>query len=229
MIAIVNSQAPKKAIEKLSEFADVVEFNTHGITYEAISGHVDVFMCQISDKTIVAAPNNYINYLSEKNIEIKKGDFKTGDAYPKTAHYNAVVTHNLLIHNLDICDPVIINECKNKHHINVKQAYTRCNLLPLGNDVFITSDKGIEKTLLSNNLKAHYVNPHGILLPGFMNGFIGGCMGIIEKRVFIVGELKSYADGYLLKELFNDYDFEIIELYEGPLFDVGSIFFINEH
>lgn len=148
-----------------------------------------------------------------------------GKKYPHTAHYNAVVTDTFLIHNPKYTEPTILSECSSLELIEVKQAYTRCNVLALPNDRFITSDKGIEKALQRKGLEVLYTDPKGILLPGFKNGFFGGACGIYNQQVFFIGKLDHFPEGENVRDFLEGY--EIIELYDGPLFDGGSILFLD--
>ena len=94
----------------------------------------------------------------------------------------------------------------------------------LPGEKFITSDVGIFKQLKKNNLDVLFVEPKGIILKGFKNGFFGGCCGVENNRVFIAGSLSYFPEGGKINKFLDG--FEIIELYDGPLLDVGSIFFV---
>jgi len=91
---------------------------------------------------------------------------------------------------------------------------------------FIISDKGIQKTFFENKINHLYVSPEKIVLPGFPNGFIGGCCGVLENKIFLSGSLKYFPDGEKFKQFVQNYKYEVIELYDGFLFDCGSILFL---
>ena len=120
-----------------------------------------------------------------------------------------------------------MQECKDLIKINVKQGFTRCSILPFKNNSFITSDEGICKTLNEYKFDYLYVNPSDIVLHGHKNGFFGGCCGVYENKIFIIGSLKYFLEGEKVKDFINKNGGEIIELYDGPLFDGGSILFID--
>lgn len=226
MIIIADKRIPEPAKTKLKEFGNVHYLSSEGITYPAISGHPDIFFCKLKEQLIIA-PNttvDILNLLTKESINITFGRSIVGSRYPVTASYNAVVTDKYFIHNTSISDSIILEKTKELEVINVKQAYTRCSLLPLKNDRFITSDKGIEKELQKRKLDVLYVNPDGILLPGQINGFIGGSCGNVENKIFFLGNLDYYSEGDKIRNFTNDY--EVIELYEGSLFDGGSLIFI---
>ncbi|HJN06062.1 MAG TPA: hypothetical protein QF480_05560, partial [Bacteroidales bacterium] len=165
--------------------------------------------------------------LNENKIRLLKGQSDVGYSYPETAKYNAVITKTHLIHNLEVTDNTIKESCIDKGKIHVNQGYTRCNLLPINNDNFITSDEGIYHTLVTNKLNVLYVDPQEILLPGFKNGFIGGACGVYQNRIFIIGSLINLSNGEQMASFVKEAGYQVIELCEGPLFDCGSLIFID--
>ncbi len=227
MQIITNNIFPPSAISKLKNYGEVVLLETSGIVYDAISKHPDIFFCPLGEELIAAPnlPDIYKNILSKKKISFHEGNKTLGNKYPSTAFYNAVTTENFLIGNTKIMDKAILQKAENRKVIHVNQAYTRCNLLPLSDEKFITSDKGIEKELKKNSLEILFVKPEGIVLKGFKNGFFGGCCGIFGNMVFIAGSLNHFPEGEKVRKFLKD--LKIIELYDGPLLDVGSILFNN--
>ncbi len=229
MIVIANKNIPEHAFEQLEKYGKVLSFKTNGITYPAISGHPDVFLC-LSEKHLVIAPNTPADFkraLTDNQVSYYEGQSEVGNNYPETARYNAVITEHFLIHNLQITDNKIKEVCADKTAIHVNQAYTRCNLFPLKNDSFITSDQGIYKTLITNRLNVLYVKPQGIILPEFKHGFFGGTCGVYKNKIFILGSLSKFPDGRKVKEFLTNADYHIVELYYGPLFDGGSLVFAD--
>lgn len=226
MVVIADNRIPDQAKKVLEKYGNVCYLLSSGITYDAISGHPDIFCCQIGTQLVVApnAPGNLIDNLTHSSVSRTPGETKLGNNYPLSASYNAVVTDNFFIHHFDYTDPEIKVIASGRERIHVNQAYTRCNLIPLKNDRFITSDKGIENILLKKELDVLYVKPDGIILSGFENGFIGGACGIHEKKIFFIGNLNHYPEGKKIRGFLSGY--EIIELYDGSLFDGGSLIFI---
>jgi hypothetical protein len=245
MLIVVDHKISDKAKAKLTAYGQLLELKTEGITYPAISGHPDIFFSQSPGKLIVAPnlPQRYFDQLKANKIDFITGELPVGPEYPASARYNAVATENYLIHNLRHTDPVITRTAKDLIPIHVDQGYCRCNLLPLKDDHFITSDKGTYKIQNSKfkiqNLKNNpnstfniqnstflYVSPEDILLEGFPHGFFGGCCGVWEDKVFINGSLNFYKDGEKVRDFLNELNYRIIELDNGPLVDIGSLFFI---
>jgi hypothetical protein len=228
---IADKRIPEQAKDKLKGFGDVLFLESEGTTYEAISGHPDIFFCAGNNKLIVAPnlPEKFKEKLKNRSVDFVSGKKPVGAKYPETAFYNAVVTENYLIHNLKYTDAAILEANGNLKKINVNQAYTRCNLLPLPGDKFITSDRGIEKRLNNEGLECLYVSPGDILLPGFEHGFFGGTCGVFENELLLIGGLKNFKDGEKIRQFLAKTKMEIIELYEGPLVDGGSILDIAHH
>ncbi len=228
MLIIIDKKTPQNAKLKLAEYGELVEFQTQGITYEAISGHPDIFFSQIENQLVVAPnlPEQYIQKLKDKNISFLLGEEAVGVKYPASSKYNIVADRDYLIHNFRNTDSAIIQLAEDMDLIQVDQSYTRCNLIPLGNKHYITSDKGVERTLKRFDLEVFYVDPEGIQLSGYKNGFIGGCAGILNQQIFFNGKLSYLKDSDAIKAFLKSQKFEIIELYDGPLFDGGSLIFL---
>jgi hypothetical protein len=229
MLIIIDEKMSAEAKKMLASHGDLLELKTEGITYPSISGHPDIFFCQSDDKLIVAPnlPGHYFNKLAEHKVDFIRGEFPVGLEYPATARYNAVATKTHLIHNFRHTDFMITRTLDELHPVHVDQGYCRCNLLPLKDDHFITTDQGIYKVLVQQGLDVIYVTSEGIALEGFPNGFFGGCCGVWKGKVFINGNLKRYEEGEKVRHYLEKMGYDIIELIEGQLEDVGSIFFLD--
>ena len=228
MLILLDKKMPEVAKEKLAAYGEIVEFATDGITYEAISGHPDIFLCPTPAGLIVAPnlPDYYFSILDQKNIPYLKGSLPVGRTYPESARYNSLVTKQYIIQNPAICDPEIRNSNKEPERIVTKQGYIQCNLVALPNNTFITSDRGIEKSLKLLKLEVLYVDPTSIKLDGFEYGFFGGACGLLGNTFFICGSLKYFKEHVVIEEFIGSAEIKIIELYSGPLLDVGTIMFL---
>jgi hypothetical protein len=229
MLFIIDKNIPAQAKTNLNHYGEVLEFSTENITYLQISNHPDIFFCKV-DNILYYAPNTpdeFIQLLISKGISLSKGNQTVGQKYPYSALYNAVITENYIIHNQKITDAQLIKAASKRKTINVNQGYCRCSILPLKNNHFITSDEGINKKLTSEGLDVLCVNPDGIILPGEEYGFLGGTSGISDTRIFIVGNLNYFPEGKKVRSYLENLNYEIIELYNGPLYDGGSILIIK--
>ena len=227
MLIIVDKKIPPEARQNLSEFGQVVGFETENICYEAISGHPDVFFFQSSKELIIAPnlPEIYKTILRKNHIKFIEGKNPVGMQYPATVYYNALYTRYGIIHNNKITDPAIRSLSSQIIHCN--QAYVRCNTIEAG-EYILTSDRGVEKVLLNMKINVFHIDPQRIDLPGHRHGFFGGCCGIWRDKFFVCGSLKSLREGEELENMLIGEGFEIIELYDGRLFDIGGIFFFEQ-
>lgn len=228
MLAIVDKRIPGEAKINLSKYYDIVELETKGVTFDYLSGHPDIFFCKVNNHLIYASntPKNFIDELKQHNITLHRGNLPVTDEYPGCAHYNAVVTKGIIIHNSNVTDKAIHESNKDAEIIHVNQGLTRCSLLAITQDHFITSDNGIYKILSSLKKNVLSVSDKDIILTGLPNGLFGGTCGLINGKLFLLGSLKHYSDSEKLKNFLTKLEIEIVELYDGPLFDGGSILFV---
>ena len=228
MLIIVDKKIPREAKEKLSAAGNILELETEGIVYPAISGHPDIFFCKTPQVLVISPslPDKYLHKIQEQKLQFILGNQASSIQHPESARYNAAINDRYLVHRLEYTDPVILQNCHPLKKIPVKQAYTRCNLLLLRDDHYITSDRGIHKNLQRSGLEGIFVSPEGILLPGFPNGFIGGAMGLLNDTIFIIGSLAYFPEGGAVRKFLEDLQYKIVELYDGPFFDGGGILFL---
>lgn len=227
MLAIVDKRIPEQAKKRLAEEFEVVEFFSTGITYEAISGHPDIFFCKLDQMLFVAPniPNLFVDILEKNKIDFVFGNKEVGLNYPDTATYNAVCWNNLLIHNLKFSDEKMLGNFEPSARVHVNQGYTRCNLLPINNSI-ITSDIAISKIMEQLGYESLYISPEGIDLPGFKHGFFGGCCGIFKNKVYVLGNLTLQENWLQALKYMEKMQMEVVQLYENALFDGGSILFV---
>ncbi len=229
MLIIIDSRMPQEAKASLKEVGEVFELQSKDVVYKSIQGHPDVFLLQM-DELVIMAPNAPVELkeaFQKHRIPFLRGKNKLGLEFPKTVFYNAVSTNKYLIHKEGLTDSCVLHENDKKQFVSVNQAYTRCNLLNLNNECFITSDKGIEKSLSDKGIDIHYFSDEDVLLEGQEHGFIGGAMGVFNHTVYILGHLSFYKEGERLRDLITSKNMKISELYKGPLIDGGGVFFLE--
>ena len=229
---IASSTMPPAAKETLLKLGSVTWLEPSDLAYPSISSHPDIFFFCHNERhcdSVIYAENVHINLPS--NIKVIKGEKSVGHKYPETVPYNAVGINNMLIHNMLYTDSSILEKYgkmwTKSVQLHVNQGYTRCNLLALDENNFITSDFGIKKVLEKNGRTVFYVDPHQIALPGHDHGFFPGCCGLVNDSVVVCGSLKYLKECKELKKFIRRNKMKIIELYDGELVDVGSIFFIQ--
>jgi len=229
LLILADKRLPNDCLQQLKATGSVYAFETHGIAYDAISGHPDIFVFDSPSAKVLApnCPRELGALLSQRQIEWLHGKKPVGEKYPQTAPYNAFADESILVYSPEITDERIIELCCKQEKIAVNQAYIRCNLVKAGNNRYITSDKGIEKALNAKGLDVFYQKPHTILLPGFPYGFIGGCAGFFRNELYFTGSLDSHSDFYDLKLWLTNYSIVYHCLYPGRLIDGGGLFFFT--
>ena len=237
---IADGRMPEEAKKNLKKLGDVLFLNPTDITYKSISAHPDIFFFQTKDGLVYApnAPKRIIKELKKRKIKLIEGKKEVGKKYPETVPYNAVGIGDTLIHNLKHTDSTILSLYEN--HIHVNQGYTRCNLVALNENSFITSmedykledaktqrckDAESEFRVQSSEFRVLYIDPKQIKLEGHDNGFFPGCCGVWKNNLIVCGSTKYLKEKAELDKFLKDNDFNLIELYDGELVDVGSIFF----
>ncbi len=70
-----------------------------------------------------------------------------------------------------------------------------------------------------------YIDPKQIKLEGHDHGFFPGCCGVWKNNLIVCGSTKYLKEKEELDKFLKDNDFNLIELYDGELVDVGSVFF----
>ncbi|NQV04849.1 MAG: hypothetical protein HQ532_05040, partial [Candidatus Omnitrophica bacterium] len=105
----------------------------------------------------------------------------------------------------------------------VSQGYAKCSIVPVNKKSIVTSDKGIRDAWERSGGKALLIRPGHVKLPGYKSGFIGGATGVTERSIFFVGRLDFHPDAQAMRDFINKAGKNIIELHDGPLYDVGGV------
>lgn len=227
ILIIASSRMPSPAKPKLAGYGQVLWLDPVSFVYPSIAAHPDVFFFQYADNQLVFAPNTpkeWVAKLHRAGLKLMRGMSPLGFAHPETVRYNACGTENLLVHNLRFTDKRILELYEGKTQINVNQAYTRCNLLALNENAFITSDEGIFRTLTDRHFDVLFIDPHQIHLEGHDYGFFPGCCGLLEDKLLVCGNTESLKEKAELDDFLRKYRYQLVTLYDGELTDLGGMF-----
>lgn len=228
VFAIIDKRAPQAAKQRLAKEFVVVEFITENITYEAIAGHPDVFITQSNNCFVISpdTPKPVVDALNSKKTKYVFGESRIGTGLNNSSQYNCIINENYIFHRKGFTDKTILDTHPNHQCIHLPQSYTRCSAIDLGQFI-LTSDKGIETALIKQNILVEYVSPQGILLPPYKNGFIGGCYGVFNNKLYIIGHIDCFHDKERLLSIIDKSGLEPVYLYDGDFYDGGGIFFIE--
>ena len=198
--------------------------------YEAINGHPDIQLNILKNKSSAQIiiqkdiSEDFKKNLKSNNIKYIVSKKSLSNTYPDDIILNSLISENYFIHNLKFTDENLLESQNLKTKINVSQGYTKCSILPVRDNVLITSDKGIFEALKDYDFHILLLPPGDISLPSLNYGFIGGVGGMIsiDKMAFF-GDLDSYNWGDEIKKFLFKYDVSPIALRKGKLIDRGSL------
>lgn len=230
MICFIDYRTSENEINSLRKLNyDIIKIPKDNNLYESINGHTDIQLNILNKHTKAIIINKNINLsfkelLKAKNINFIESDSTLSSKYPNNISLNAYITDNYLIHNLKFTDKKILDYCKNKKTIHVKQGYTKCSILPVQEKAIITNDKGIYNTLKNESFDVLLLPFGDIELSGFNYGFIGGVGGMIsDNSMAFFGSLDNYIFGNEVKNFLYKYDVKPIYLNNTKLIDRGSL------
>ena len=234
ILALVNPFFPKSYRRKIKmylngcvDFVDVVLKNDcsyslffHPDIIGAKCGNFFVYSKNLNEKVL--------KVFRKLNVPTIEGMSFLRPEYPYDSYYNCFCENGLLVHRVDISDRKIKDyaERRNFRVLNVKQGYTKCSLLHLGNNVFVTDDESIHG-VLSENFDVCLVGKGDILLDGYKYGFIGGASAWCEEYVFFFGDAKTHSDYEKIKSFIESLNLKIVSLGTGKLKDYGGIHFFE--
>jgi len=205
----------------------LIEIKKTDVVYDAVSSHVDIYLCKICDELVIA-PEQYPLIQEELLLSSAKftlGSSELGHTYPKNVNYNAAQIGRYLIHNTNHTDLVILEKAKKfeLELIHVKQGYTKCNLVIIDANSAITADMGLAAALKKYNIDVLLISPGHVNLTGFSYGFLGGASGRVDDEILFNGNLSAHPEFEKIKEFILQRGLKVIYFEEYPLEDIGSI------
>ncbi len=223
---IISYKAPESLKDFISKLGiEIITTLENDHVYSSIQDHPDIFIFQ-SNEGLVIDPRHFEHYSKYGNARtLFKGSVEVGDAYPFNTPYNAVIIGDVLIHGAEVESGIVSNYPK---HILVNQGYCRCNILPVDDHSFITSDRGIyNKT--KDAFEVLLIEVGHIALDGMLYGFIGGTGGKISSyEILFTGNIESHPDYKRIEEFLAMRQIKMIYPKTNELVDLGSIIPIFE-
>lgn len=215
----------------LGSVGTVVPFHAASLPHSALRGHVDLFLSQTATGSFVVAPNVpevLKEALRQSSVAFAVGETEVGESLPSLGAYNVAAGGMLAVGNETYCDVVLRAALRKEgcRFVHTRQGMARCSAVVVGENAVITSDRGLYKALARQGVETLLVSAREILLPGYAYGCFGGCCGVAGDTVYIMGSLRYHPQGALVRKFLHLHNMVVAELYDGPLTDVGSIFFL---
>lgn len=229
-LALVDKRITNKMEKSLSERnIEVIKTPKCNETYEAITHHPDITVCKLNDNNILVAPNvyeYYYNNLQPLGFNVIKGESFIRYNYPNNIQYNVAIFGNYAIHNFNYTDKKILEylDKNNIKKIHVKQGYCKCSICIVDESSIITSDEGIYKEAIKNELNCLLIEKGHINLFDLNYGFIGGCSGLIyNDTLAFFGDISNHPSYNEIVDFVSSRNKNIISLSNEELLDLGSI------
>ncbi|MGP1442064.1 MAG: DUF6873 family GME fold protein [Anaerovoracaceae bacterium] len=258
-----QASSPLKSYLKNSTH-NIISVKKSSAVYEEISAHPDIYMCKIgnrliADEALVTEPavdtmlmkgftlirgNDVASYISNtSDSEIIFAGSNLGMKYPHNVAYNALATDKIFIHNLKLTDSVLKKYADSAKltSINVRQGYTKCSCIPVGDTAVITYDEGIAAAIEKHNegiRKNIFKNSEEFELPlidillirkgyvklhGFDYGFLGGASGTVDNKIIFNGDIDIHPDAVRIRDFIEVHGFGVVSFPGEPLSDIGSV------
>ncbi|MBQ5381357.1 MAG: hypothetical protein IIU42_01820 [Ruminococcus sp.] len=146
--------------------------------------------------------------------------------YPQNVRLNCLFLGGKLYGKIDAADASVLDFCRERKIplVHVKQGYTRCSSLVIGDNAVITADKSIAKALKADGAEVLSIQPGHIRLEGFEYGFIGGAGFFDNGTTYFFGNIKKHPDYERIKVFCAEYNSKIEILNrEEQLTDIGGV------
>ena len=233
LFAICDERLPLSYSDKLHDRGfSVIRLPASG-AHQAIASHTDIILFRHRSTLIGSAEyfsdkESLANKIRAAGFDLRLSDAVIGEKYPRDAIFNALVIGEYLFCRTATVSRDILsyaNEAGLKV-VNTNQGYPACTVLPIGDRLAITSDKGMAAALESVGITAILTDEsEKISLPPYKNGFIGGCAGALGKTLCFIGDPSVLPYFDRLKECINEAGFTYYALGEpnSGLLDLGGI------
>jgi len=230
MIAIVSKNLSKKSQSQLEKYVDeIFIIDNYEFISDSVGLHPDIHFSYIDG---ILFYNPVFEKLVEKiklkySISAQAGSSFAKSPYPFDAGYNVLVNQKWAFHNFKYTDPILLKYLKKTKRklISVNQGYSNCSSVLLDN-FLVSSDRGMIKIATSAGLDSLYIDNSQIKLKDYKKGFIGGCVGQWQNKIFINGNVNLYDWGNTFINKCHKLGKDCVFLQENYLEDVGSILFI---
>jgi len=235
MHVIYAESLPKGYILKLREIfpqLKAIRIAASPNIYESISSHPDIFICAIDKGTLICSyslDQKTLEQIENTGAKVIKSVSKPFGKYPDTCLLNAARIGDSIFHNTKLTDKSIKSEANNLslNFIDVKQGYTRCSIIPVGNEAFITCDKGIAENGKISGFDVELIASGHVSLPGQNYGFIGGASGITpDENIFFLGDIRKHPNFNKISLFLERHHKRYVDMSDLPLLDAGGLIFL---
>lgn len=227
---IIGSDYNKEIYNKLEKLGVEPIFTAKSTNVrQGIQNHADLVYCPLNtDYCLISKEHSELQKkLLSFGYKSEFIDEDLGYNYPDDVWLNCVVIGNHIFYNSDTVSRKIREFVKKSDltEVTVRQGYTKCSIAVVSAHAFITDDISIGSRGAEFGFDTLIINKGDIKLQNFNYGFIGGATGkISEDKMLFTGKLENLSDCVRIKKFLYKHNVEPIELTNGTMEDIGSIF-----
>lgn len=235
-LAVIGCDAPTEITEALSSLGFLVQVLPRDIRLpRPVSSHADMLMFELDgrifcSKQYFETASYIFDSISAYGYDIIRCDVGLGDKYPDDIAFNMALCDNVIYGSINSNAPEIIKYAEdNGFKLNsVRQGYTKCSTVVLGDKAIITADSGIASSASKNGISVLKISnsPDSVSLDGYNYGFIGGACGVCANNIYFSGDIDLHPQGRQIKDFGESFGFNTINLSDSMLTDVGGIIFL---
>lgn len=236
MLAVVDYRIPpqaKCALERMGH--RVLELPSHPSLPAPVSAHPDMLLFFASDgifctKSYQSIAKNELDSLYKYTKKpLSAVEAEISEHYP----------HDILLNAAPIGKRLFCNVAHTAREltahpayeaVNVRQGYTKCSTLPVGERALITEDASIARSARQKGIDVLQVKSHAVTLKGYDTGFLGGAASfspyVSIPQILFCGNLDHHPNAPEIRQFCNSHGIEPVSLSNEELTDVGTIFLL---
>lgn len=236
-IALVDFRIPQDALRALSSYADkIFLLPPFSRLQKPVSAHPDMLIFVTENEIITNKryaeenPNLFQELSNLSTYKIVFDETELAPAYPADVRFNCFCAGGRLFGLIPALSEKI-TEWAGKHSvpmINIRQGYAKCSVCVISHNAVITEDPLIEKAMIESGVDVLRVSSGHVALDGYNCGFIGGASGADGENVYFCGDISNHPDYYKIEKFCRQHNKNCISLWDGRLYDIGTIFFLEQ-
>ena len=237
MLALLDHRAPKELEDSLwGKDYRVLRLPAHPKLPLPVSAHADLLLFFAPEE--VLCTKSYFEIAKDLLFEIAAAAQKPlrlieeelGAPYPKDVFLNAVLVGNTLFCNPKTVARRVRVSLINEQTALVKQGYTKCSILPVGDRALITEDVAIAAIARQKGFDVLQIEKGHVSLPGYDTGFLGGATSFSPYKktneILFCGNLFIHPNAEEILAFCKKHNQTVLSLGNLPLLDVGTLFLI---
>ena len=237
MLALLDHRAPKEIEDSLLKKGyGVLRLPSYPRLPHPVSAHADLLLFFAPEE--ILCTKGYFEMAKELLFEIAAKAQKPlrlieeelGATYPQDVPLNAALVGERLFCNPKTVARRIRVSLLNEQTACVKQGYTKCSILPVGERALITEDVSIAAAARENGLEVLRIEKGHVSLPGYDTGFLGGAASCSPYQkngeILFCGDLFSHPQAKEIQAFCHARGYTVSSLGTGALLDVGTLFLI---